>query len=65
MDILNDADLNRVGQAFRVGEDLYGVSVTQLEERLNILSAEQARISREIAKKAKELSSAEDFFKKT
>lgn len=65
MDILEDADLKRAGQAFCVGEDLYGVSVAQLEERLKILDAEQARITREIAKKAKDLSSAEGFFKKT
>ena len=65
MDILEDVDLKRAGQAFSVGEDLYGVSVVQLEERLKILEAEQARIAREIAKKAKDLTSAEGFFKKT
>jgi len=65
MDILDDADLKRAGQAFCVGEDLYGVSVTQLKERLTILEAEQARITREIDKKTKGLSSAESFFRKT
>ncbi|PHS76469.1 MAG: hypothetical protein COB56_06425 [Robiginitomaculum sp.] len=65
MDILDDADLKRAGQAFCVGEDLYGVSVTQLKERLTILEAEQARIAREIDKKTKDLSSAETFFGKT
>jgi len=65
MDTLDDADLKRAGQAFCVGDDLYGVSVAQLNERLEILAAEQARIRREIEKKAKGLSSAEDFFKKT
>jgi len=65
MDILGDADLKRAGQTFCVGEDLYGVSISQLEERLKVLEAEQARIAREIAKKAKDLTSAEGFFKKT
>lgn len=62
---MEDADLKRAGQSFFVGEDLYGVSVAQLKERLEILQAEQARISREIEKKAQELSSAESFFKKS
>ena len=61
---MEDADLKRLGQGFSVGEDLYGVSVVQLHERLEILTAEQVRIRREIDKKAKELSSAESFFKK-
>ena len=65
MDILSDADLKRAGQAFCVGEDLYGVSVAQLTERLKILEAEQARIKLEIKKKAKDLTSAESFFTKT
>ena len=65
MDILDDADLKRAGQAFCVGEDLYGVSVAQLTARLEILEAEQARIKQEIEKKAKGLSSAESFFTKT
>ncbi len=62
---MEDVDLKRLGADFTVGEDLYGVSVTQLQERLEILQAEQARIGREIEKKAKELSSAESFFKKS
>ncbi len=62
---MEDADLKRAGQAFLVGEDLYGVSVAQLKERLEILQAEQDRIEREIAKKTKELASAESFFKKS
>jgi len=65
MDTLDDTDLKRAGQAFCVGDDLYGVSVAQLKERLEILEAEQARIRREIEKKAKDLTSAEGFFKKT
>lgn len=65
MDILDDADLKRAGQAFLVGEDLYGVSVEQLKQRLNILDAEQARIRLEIEKKAEDLTSAESFFTKT
>ena len=62
---MDDAEIRREGLNFVVGEDLYGVSVQQLQERLEILRAEQARIEREIEKKTKELSSAESFFKKS
>ncbi len=62
---MEDADLKRAGQAFLVGEDLYGVSLAQLEERVEILSAEKVRIEREIKKKAVELAGAESFFKKS
>ena len=62
---MEDADLKRAGQTFHVGEDLYGVSVAQLTERLEILTAERIRIEREIEKKAKELAGAESFFKKS
>lgn len=57
-------DLRKLGAGFRVGEDLYGVSLTQLSERLEILRAEIARIEAEIQKKDVELSEAENFFKK-
>lgn len=59
------ADLRKFGAGFSVGEDLYGVSITQLKERLEILRAELARIEAEIQKKDAELSKAENFFKKS
>lgn len=62
---MDDAELRRDGQNFTVGADLYGVSVKQLHDRLEILQAEQVRIGREIEKKTKEISSAESFFKKS
>ncbi len=61
---MDEIDLKRDGQAFRVGEDLYGVSVVQLTERLKILAAEQARVERAIAQKNTELTKAETFFRK-
>lgn len=62
---MEDADLKRAGQTFCVGEDLYGVSVAQLAERLKILTAEHKRVEHEITKKVKELAGAESFFKKS
>ncbi len=61
---VDDLVLRRAGEEFRIGEDLYGVSVAQLEARLEILTAEHARISREIDKKRKEKSEADQIFKK-
>ena len=36
-------ELRKLGAGFSVGEDLYGVSLVQLTERLEILRAEMAR----------------------
>ena len=58
-------ELRKLGAGFSVGEDLYGVSLVQLKERLEILRAETARIEAEIQKKDVELSKAENFFKKS
>jgi uncharacterized small protein (DUF1192 family) len=63
-DLMDVAELRKLGAGFSVGEDLYGVSLTQLTERLEILRAEIARIEAEIQKKDAELSEAENFFKK-
>jgi uncharacterized small protein (DUF1192 family) len=62
---VDDQTLKKCGNDFRVGEDLYGVSVEQLRERMDILKAEHARIERALHKKADELDAAEVFFKKT
>lgn len=62
---MDATDLCKLGAGFSVGEDLYGVSLVQLTERLDILRAEIARIEAEIQKKNAELSNAENFFKKS
>ena len=62
---MDAADLRKLGADFSVGEDLYGVSLAQLTERLEILRAEIARIEAEIQKKDAERSEAENFFKKS
>ncbi len=62
---MDEIDLRRAGLDFRVGEDLYGVSVTQLTERLEILAAETIRVNRAIAQKNTELTTAETFFRKS
>ena len=61
---MDEKDLRKFGAEFSVGEDLYGVSLQQLSERVAILKAEIVRIEAEIAKKGAEMSAAEDFFKK-
>jgi uncharacterized small protein (DUF1192 family) len=62
---MEDADLRKAGADFSVGEDLYGISLAQLRERVEVLRAEITRIEAEIGKKGAEMSAAEDFFKKT
>lgn len=62
---MDNSDLKQAGETFKVGEDLYGVSLAQLKERTDILRAEIKRIEEEINKKDAELNAAEDFFKKS
>lgn len=62
---MDELELRKLGSDFSVGEDLYGVSVAQLTERLDILRAEIIRIEAEIQKKGADLSAAENFFKKS
>lgn len=47
---------------FTLGEDLYGVSVDELTQRLDVLRAEITRIEGELAKKRTDLSAAEGIF---
>ena len=46
-----------------IGEDLYGISVAELEERIRILKLEIVRIENELGKKQGEMNAAHDIFK--
>jgi uncharacterized small protein (DUF1192 family) len=46
------------------GEDLYGLSVSELEQRINAYREEIARLERELAKKSAERSAADALFGK-
>ncbi len=60
---MDEMELRTAGQTFLVGEDLYAVSVDQLNTRIIILEAELVRLSTAVGKKSEELSAAESFFK--
>lgn len=47
---------------FAIGEDLYGVSIAELELRVGMLEEEISRIKAELAKKEVELSAADKLF---
>jgi len=47
---------------FAIGEDLYGVSIAELEQRLGVLESEISRITAELAKKQGERSAADILF---
>ncbi len=49
---------------FTIGEDLYGISVDELETRLIVLKSEISRLEVELAKKKQELSAANQIFGK-
>jgi len=48
---------------FQIGEDLYGISVDELNARLGVLKDEISRIELELAKKSADLSAADLLFK--
>lgn len=58
-----DDDLRQSETMFQIGEDLYGVSVDELNDRLGVLKAEISRIELELTKKSAELSAADLLFK--
>lgn len=60
---MDDIELRKLGTTFQVGEDLYTVSVDQINERIEILQAELVRLATALDKKKQGLSSAETFFK--
>lgn len=47
---------------FTIGEDLYGVSVAELQERISLLNTEIARIEVELTKKQKDFDAAQLLF---
>ena len=49
---------------FTLGEDLYGVSIAELTDRLDVLRHEITRIEGEIIKKTAERDAANDIFGK-
>jgi uncharacterized small protein (DUF1192 family) len=55
-------DVRQSETKFELGEDLYGVSVAELKQRLQLLQTEISRIEGELAKKQKELSAADQLF---
>lgn len=59
---MND-DVRQSETMFEIGEDLYGVSVDELNMRLGVLKAEITRIELELTKKSAELSAADLLFK--
>jgi len=58
-----DDDVRQSETTFQIGEDLYGVSVDELNERLSVLKAEISRIELELTKKSADLSAADLLFK--
>ncbi len=56
-------DVRQSETVFQIGEDLYGISVDELNDRLGVLKAEISRIELELTKKFAELSAADQLFK--
>jgi len=59
---MDDNDVRQSETKFDIGEDLYGVSVDELKERVQVLREEITRIEAELTKKSKDLSAADLLF---
>jgi len=59
-----DDNLPRKTTQATVGEDLYGLSVHELEQRIESYRAEITRLNAELSKKASELNAADALFGK-
>ncbi len=55
---------NRKQVEFQIGEDLYGVSIEELETRILALESEIFRLQEELKHKKSERNAAESLFKK-
>ncbi|WP_409433137.1 DUF1192 domain-containing protein [Litorimonas sp. RW-G-Af-16] len=58
-----DENMPRTGTAPTPGEDLYGLSVTELKDRITLYREEVERLTAALAKKEQELSAADLIFK--
>jgi len=58
---MND-DVRQSETKFEIGEDLYGVSVMELETRIIRLGEEITRLEAELTKKRRDLSAADLLF---
>ncbi|MEP3890825.1 MAG: DUF1192 domain-containing protein [Hellea sp.] len=56
-------DVRQSETKFQIGDDLYGVSVDELNTRIDVLKAEITRIEVELSKKSADLSAADLLFR--
>ena len=59
-DVLSREELDR----YRIGEDLYGLSLHELETRIAAYEVEITRLRAELEKKAREKNAADQLFSK-
>lgn len=58
-----DENLPRKASNPKVGEDLYGLSLYELEQRISLYQDEITRLKTEMSKKSEERSAADALFK--
>jgi len=49
---------------FKIGEDLYGISIEELQTRITVMQSEISRLQDELIKKKNEKDAADSLFKK-
>lgn len=64
MPMIDDEDRPKKKIAHEIGQDLALLSIKELEERIELLKQEIARLQADIARKGASRSAADQFFKK-
>ncbi len=59
---MDDLETVRQSGTITVGEDLYGLSLKELETRISVFEAEIIRVKHELKKKTQERNAADDLF---
>ncbi len=59
---MDDLELMRQSGTISIGDDLYGLSIKELEARITQFEAEIIRVKRELEKKTQEMNAADSLF---
>lgn len=59
---MDDLEPLRQSGTIAIGDDLYGLSINELEQRITFFEAEINRVKRELEKKTQEMSAADSLF---
>jgi uncharacterized small protein (DUF1192 family) len=60
---MDDLEPLRQSGTIAIGDDLYGLSIGELEQRVTLFETEITRVKRELEKKTQDLNAADSLFR--